>query len=68
MSLRLDPTEPASMTAEARLDETASIFARGVVRLHSRTLPPVQADPDGADAPEASLDLSAPPCPCVVAG
>ncbi len=36
MSLRLDPTDPASMSAAERRNEVASIFARGILRLHGR--------------------------------
>ncbi|HZW11402.1 MAG TPA: hypothetical protein VFF69_15970 [Phycisphaerales bacterium] len=36
MSLRLDPTDSSDVTADQRLDEIASILARGVVRLHRR--------------------------------
>lgn len=38
MSLRPDPTDPATMTAEERRDEAASILARGVLRLQGRAL------------------------------
>lgn len=38
MSLRPDPTDPAEMTAEDRLDEIAVILARGLLRLHGRVL------------------------------
>jgi len=40
MSLRLDPTDPADMIHEDRLDEIASIFARGILRLHGRIAAP----------------------------
>jgi len=36
MSLRPDPTDPADMTPERRLDEVASICAYGILRLHGR--------------------------------
>jgi hypothetical protein len=39
MSLRPDPTDPADMTPEQRLDEVASMLARGILRLHGRILP-----------------------------
>ena len=39
MSLRLDPTDPENMTPDERRDEIASIFARGILRLHGRNLP-----------------------------
>ena len=67
MSLRPDPTEPADMTAEQRLDEVASIFARGILRLHGRVLPHV---PNAENLPESSetcLELPAPSRPDGVA-
>ena len=36
MSLRPDPTDPAEMSPDERLDEVASILARGILRLHGR--------------------------------
>lgn len=72
MSLRLhhdaDSSDPEHMTSEVRRDVAASIFARGILRLHGRVLPHVDAEPSADDDPEASLDLSAPPRPCVRAG
>jgi len=68
MSLRLDPTDPESMTPEERRDELASILARGILRLHGRDLPHGSAETGAPESPEASLDLSAPPRPCVDAG
>ncbi len=65
MSLRLDPMDPESMTPDERRDELASIFARGILRLHGRELPHVPATPGPPDSPGASLDLSATPRPCV---
>jgi len=68
MSLRLDPTEPADMTADERLDEVASIFARGILRLHGRVVPD---SPDIENLPDSSptcLELAAPPRPDGVAG
>ncbi|MCL4742247.1 MAG: hypothetical protein KJZ54_08595 [Phycisphaerales bacterium] len=63
MSLRPDPTDPADMTPEQRLDEVSSIFARGILRLHGR----VPAHPDPVEnLPESSatcLELVAPSCP-----
>lgn len=68
MSLRHDPTDPADMTPEQRLDEVASILARGILRLHGRT--PAHAAP-AENLPESSttcLELSAPSRPDGVAG
>jgi len=36
MSLRPDPTDPADMSPEERMDEVANILARGILRLHGR--------------------------------
>lgn len=68
MSLRPDPTDPADMTAEQRLDEVASIFARGILRLHGRVLPDTS---DIENLPESSttcLELPAPSRPDGVVG
>jgi hypothetical protein len=68
MSLRPDPTDPADMTPEQRLDEVASIFARGILRLHGRVLPhsgPVENLPESS---ATCLELSAPTRPDGVAG
>ncbi|HMN39507.1 MAG TPA: hypothetical protein PKE29_01585 [Phycisphaerales bacterium] len=68
MSLRHDPTDPADMSPQERLDEIASILARGILRLHGRVLPDV---PDIENLPESSatcLELSADPRPDGVAG
>lgn len=68
MSLRPDPTDPADMTADERLDEVASILARGILRLHGRF--PAHLAP-AKNLPESSatcLELSAPPRPDGVAG
>lgn len=68
MSLRPDPTDPADMTAEQRLDEVASIFAGGIQRLHGR----VPGHPAPAqNLPESSatcLELPPPPRPDGAAG
>lgn len=63
MSLRPDPTDPADMTAEQRLDEVASILARGILRLHGRV--PEHSEP-AENLPESSatcLELTAPSRP-----
>jgi len=68
MSLRLDPTDPADMIPEERLDEVASIFARGILRLHGRIVPD---SPDIENLPDSSptcLELSPLPRPDGVAG
>jgi len=68
MSLRPDPTDPADMTPEERLEEIASIFARGILRLHGRIVPD---SPDIENLPDSSptcLELSSLPRPDGVAG
>jgi len=57
MSLRIDPTEPENMTPDERRDALASILACGILRLHGRVLPHVQATPGPPESPKASLDL-----------
>jgi len=68
MSLRLDPTDPESMTPEERRDELASIFARGILRLRGRDLPHGSPEPRVEESSATCLDLSATPRPCVDAG
>ena len=68
MSLRPDPTDPEHMAPDERVEEVASIFARGIVRLHRRVLPD---NPDIESLPDSSrrcLELSACPRPDGVAG
>ncbi len=38
MSLRFDHDDPEGMSPAERRDEIASIFARGILRLHGRVL------------------------------
>lgn len=68
MSLRPDPTDPADMSPDERLDEIGSILARGILRLHGR----VPGHPAPVEnLPESSatcLELSAPSRPDGVAG
>ena len=71
MSLRPDPTDPADMTPEQRLDEVASILAREILRLHGRIPPrPAPSDPPQnlPDSSRTCLELSPPPRPDGVAG
>ena len=59
MYLRDDPTNPRNMSADERLEEIASILARGILRLKGRLaphLPPPQNLPESAPT---CLDLSA---------
>lgn len=68
MSLRPDPTDPADMTPEQRLDEIASILARGVQRLHGR-IPAHPAPPENLpESLRTCLELPPPPRPDGVAG
>lgn len=68
MSLRPDPTDPADMSPDGRLDELASIFARGILRLHGRVLPHVPDAENPADSSPTCLELAALPRPDGVAG
>jgi len=68
MSLRPDPTDPEEMTAEERLEETASIFARGILRLHGRVLPNTSDIENRPESSRTCLELSAGPRPDGVAG
>jgi len=54
MSLRLDHDDPDAMSPAERRDEVASIFARGILRLHGR----IVGDFDESEI----LDESAPAC------
>lgn len=68
MSLRLDPTEPADMTPDDRLEEIASIFARGILRLHGRALTDTSDIENLPDSSRTCLELSAGRRPDGVAG
>lgn len=68
MSLRLDPAEPAHMEPEDRLDEIASIFARGILRLHGRVLADIPPPQNLEESSPTCLEPSAPPRPDGVAG
>lgn len=59
MYLRDDPANPEHMSEDERLYEVASIFARGVLRLHRRALPHVSAENNLPESSQACLDLSA---------
>lgn len=68
MSLRPDPTAPEDMTPDVRLEEVASIFARGILSLHGRVIPD---NPNIGNLPDSSrtcLEISAGPGPDGVAG
>ena len=68
MSLRRDPMEPEEMTPDGRLDEVASIFARGILRLHGRVLPDDLDIEIPLESSATCLELSAPPRPDGVPG
>lgn len=68
MSLRPDPTDPADMTADQRLDQVASIFARGILRLHGRVLPHSGPAENLPDSLPTCLELVVPVRPDGVAG
>ncbi len=68
MSLRLDPAEPADMEPEDRLDEIASIFARGILGLHGRVRADMPPPQNLEKSSPTCLELSAPPRPDGVAG
>jgi hypothetical protein len=57
MSLRLDPTDPACMSAAERHDEVASILARGILRLHGRVASIDDAGQNVENSPRTCLDL-----------
>ena len=40
MALTFDPTDPAQMTPEQRMEEVASILAAGALRLRRHAFPP----------------------------
>ena len=68
MSLRPDPTEPADMTADERLDEVASIWARGNLRLHGGISAHLVSAQNLPEFSAACRELLAHPRPDVVAG
>jgi len=58
MIVRNDPTDPAYMTPEERLTESAAILAAGVLRLHRRAAIPVSPDAQiPSDSSRNCLDL-----------
>jgi len=68
MSLRLDPAEPTDMEPECRLDAIASIFARGILRLHGRVRADIPPPQNLEESSPTCLELSAHPRPDGVAG
>ncbi len=72
MSLRpcygVEPAEAADMEPEDRLDEIASIFARGILRLHGRVRSDISPPQNLEESSPTCLELSPPPRPDGVAG
>jgi hypothetical protein len=68
MSLRPDPTDPADMLRDERIDEVASILARGILRLHGRALPHSSPSENLPESSVTCLELSPSPRPDGVAG
>lgn len=71
MSLRPDPTDPAEMSPDERMNEVGSILARGILRLHGRVSAHTASAAAPQNLPESSatcLELSAPSRPDGVAG
>ncbi|MCC7409670.1 MAG: hypothetical protein IT442_16515 [Phycisphaeraceae bacterium] len=58
MASCIDPTDPAHMTAEERVEELAAILAAGVLRLHRRAVVITSASPPGivSDSSQFGLD------------
>ena len=58
MNPRIDPTDPANMTAEERLTEVASILAEGVLRLRKRQAGSAVIHPvESVEFPENGLEV-----------
>jgi hypothetical protein len=55
-----DPTNPANLTPEQRVDEIAAILATGVLRLHRRAALPTASSPsqNPSDSALSGLDDS----------
>lgn len=57
MSLRFDDDDPDAMSPAERRDEVASIFARGILRLHGRIVSMFGDLGNLAEAARTCLDL-----------
>lgn len=57
MSLRLDHDDPEAMSPAERCDEVASIFARGILRLHGRIVGDFDDLQNLAESAPTCLDL-----------
>lgn len=68
MYLRNDPANPANMSEEERLDEIASILARGIFRARPRLISEASSDKILLESPSTCLDLSAQARPDEVPG
>lgn len=68
MSLRPDPMDPADMSPEERLDEVASILARGILRLHGRVPGHPGSAENLSESSATCLELPPTPRPDGVAG
>jgi hypothetical protein len=55
-----DPTDPANMSAEQRIEEISALLAAGVLRLRARAALPAPAAPSGIspDSTQNCLDVS----------
>lgn len=66
MYLRDDPANPQNMDGTERLEEVASLFARGILRFHRRRTPHLPVVQDSPESSPTCLDFSAasrPDCP-----
>ncbi len=63
MSLYLDPGEPTDVEPEDRIDEIASIFARGILRLRGRIRVDIPPPQNLEESSPTCLELSAPSRP-----
>ncbi len=59
MYLRDDPANPQNMEDADRLEEVASIFARGILRLRGRLGPHPRGEQNPPESSPTCLDLSA---------
>ena len=68
MYLRNDPTNPLHMSVDERLEDVASILARGILRIRPRLISEASSDKTLLESPPTCLDLSAQPRPDGVTG
>ena len=68
MYMRDGPANPKNMDDAGRLEEVASIFARGILRLRDRVIPHVSAEQSPPEFSPTSLDRSAASRPGLPAG